>query len=215
MMASRIGPMRREHWMRGMCKAAMGDSLPVLTRPRIKRSAQKERSEHRVPALLYGGKEPNVQISVTQADLRPHARRTDFFNRVLELQLPEQGGVCRAIPRQLDRDFKSSEPSYVTFLRWPDDLASNPQMVPIPIHVINEDVSPGVKAGNYLFQIFKSWRFRVHKEPIPSAIVIDAAPLAFEQSVKLSQLAIADGIEPMAQGKLLDPTLVKVIKAGG
>jgi large subunit ribosomal protein L25 len=199
-------------WLRGLCKASASDTLKLLSRSRVKRSALKERKEHRVPGLLYGGGEPNITVSVTAADLRPHARREDFFNRVLELELPESGRVCRAIPRQLDREFESREPSYVTFLRWPEDLEANPQMVPIPIKIVNEDVSPGVKAGNFLYQIFKTWRFRVTKEPIPSAIVVDAAPLVFEQGVKLSQLDIPDGIVPMPQGKLLNPTLAKVIK---
>lgn len=212
---SRAGHWRRGSGVRGLCKAALGDTLKLLSRPRTKRSAVREREGQRVPGLLYGGHEPNMPISVTQNELRSHARRPDFFNRVLELELPDGAGVCRAIPRQLDRDFLAQSPSYVTFLRWPADLEKAPQMVPIPIEVVNEDVSPGVKAGNYLHHIFRSWRFKVSKEPIPSAVVVDATPLVLEQGVKLSQIALPDGIVPMARGKLLDPTLVKVIKPGG
>lgn len=197
---------------RGLCQAAAADTLKLLSRPRVKRSAVRERQEQRVPGLLYGGHQPNLPISITQADLRSHARRSDFFNRVLELELPDGAGVCRAIPRQLDREFASQAPSYVAFLRWPEDLDKSPQMVPIPITVINEDVSPGVKAGNFVYKIFKTWRFKVFKEPIPAAIVIDAGPLALEQGVKLSQIPLPDGIVPLARGKLVDPTLIKVLK---
>ncbi|KAG8464564.1 hypothetical protein KFE25_009932 [Diacronema lutheri] len=199
---------------RGLCKAVATETLKLLSRPRTKRSASRDRKDGRVPGLLYGGHVPNLPVSVGQDDLRPHARRSDFFNRIFELELPDGAGVCRAVPRQLDSAFPLRTPSYVTFLRWPADLEKHPQMVPIPVEIINEELSPGVKAGNYLFRIFKTWRFKVYREPIPTAIILDAGSLALDQGIKLSDVALPEGIVPIARGKLSNPTLIKVIKPG-
>ncbi|KAJ1623286.1 ribosomal protein L25/Gln-tRNA synthetase [Pavlovales sp. CCMP2436] len=188
--------------------------LRVLSRTVAKNQAGRERRAGRVPALIYGLSQHNIPISVNAIELRPYFRRNDFYNRVLELELPDGAGVIRALPRELEVDFETMQPNYVTFLRWPEDLEKNPQMVPVPVQVINEDLSPGVKAGHFCYKIFKTWRFKVFKEPIISSIVVDAGPLNLGNGIKLSSLVIPEGHVSIPQGQLIDPTLVKVIKSG-
>jgi large subunit ribosomal protein L25 len=192
-------------------------TLRVLMRPFGKNDAERERRAGRVPALLYGLGQGNLPLSVTAHELRPHARRPDFFNRVLEIELPDGAGVVRAVPRQIDRAFNDMQPSYVTFMRWPStpaELEKNPQMVPIPTQVLNEDSGPGVKAGHFLFVIFKTWRFKVSKEPVLTSLLVDAAELNLRDRVQLSDLAIPEGHTSIPRGKLLNPTIVKILKAG-
>lgn len=193
---------------RTLCTVARIRSFPRETGKWI---ARRERLDGRVPAVLYGDNQPVVSVSVDMSDLLAHTRAKHFLSKVIDLTLPD-GAQCRVVPRQLDNDFYTGKPSYVSFQRWPKDLAAHPQKIPIPIVAHDHEFCPGVKAGGSFIYIFDRWICRVHAEPYPQAIEVDASRLHIGDAIKLSSVALPQHVKPMPRGKLLDPSLVKVVK---
>ena len=62
-------------------------------------SNNKLRSEGLIPAILYGGKDPNQNISVRKKDIKNLVNSDTFLSKVLELDI--DGKKEKVIPRDV------------------------------------------------------------------------------------------------------------------
>src|SRR5262249_31146124 len=120
----------------------------------IKASARKEvgkgssravRREGNIPAVIYGGKEAPVTISLEARTFAPVARQAGFFNHLVDIEA--DGKKIRVLPRDVQFDPVSDQPVHVDFLR----VSANTRIrVHVPVVFINQDKSPGLKRGGAL-----------------------------------------------------------------
>ena len=75
----------------------------------------KLRSEGLIPAILYGGKEANQNISVQKKDLKNLVNSDTFLSKVLELDI--DGKKEKVIPRDVSFHVVSEEPIHIDFMR--------------------------------------------------------------------------------------------------
>ena len=115
----------------------------------------KLRSEGLIPAILYGGKEINQNISVQKKDLKNLINSETFLSKVLELDI--DGKKEKVIPRDIAFHVVSEEPIHIDFMRI---VAGKKIILEIPVKFINHPESPGLKRGGVLniSQIF-FWQF--------------------------------------------------------
>ena len=91
-------------------------NLKALKRDRLTSgSNNKLRAEGFVPAILYGGKNPNQNISVSKKELSNIINSDTFLSKVLEIEV--DGKKEKVIPRDVSYNVISEEPIHIDFLR--------------------------------------------------------------------------------------------------
>ena len=78
-------------------------------------SNNKLRSEGLIPAILYGGKDSNQNISVKKKEIQSLVYSDTFLSKVLELDI--DGKKEKVIPRDVAFHVVSEEPIHIDFMR--------------------------------------------------------------------------------------------------
>jgi large subunit ribosomal protein L25 len=105
----------------------------------------KLRSEGLIPAILYGGKDANKNISIQKKDLKSLVNSDTFLSKVLELDI--DGKKEKVIPRDVAFHVVSDEPIHIDFMRI---VSGKKIILEIPVKFINHPDSPGLKRGGVL-----------------------------------------------------------------
>ena len=130
----------------------------------------KLRAEGMIPAILYGGKDPNQNISVSKKEISNIINSDTFLSKVLELNV--DGKKEKVIPRDVAFHVVSEEPIHIDFMR----IVSGKKIVlEIPVKFINHPDSPGLKRGGVLNIVRRKVELRCPAENIPDEIVVDLA----------------------------------------
>ena len=108
-------------------------------------SANKLRATGFIPAILYGGKDPNQKISIEKKAVREIINSDNFLSKVLELEI--EGKKERVLPRDVAYHVISEEPIHIDFMRV---VAGKKIILEIPVKFINHPDSPGLKRGGVL-----------------------------------------------------------------
>ena len=75
----------------------------------------KLRSEGFIPAVLYGGKKSNLNISLKKLHLQDLIRTETFTSKVFDLDI--DGSPEKVLPRDISYDPVSDEPIHIDFIR--------------------------------------------------------------------------------------------------
>ena len=78
-------------------------------------STNKLRATGLIPAILYGGKDPNQKISINKKDVRDIINSDNFLSKVLELDI--DGKKEKVLPREVAYHVLSEEPIHIDFMR--------------------------------------------------------------------------------------------------
>ena len=78
-------------------------------------SNNKLRAEGLIPAILYGGNNPNLNISINKKDIANIVNSETFLSKVLEIEV--DGKKEKVIPRDVSFHVVSEEPIHIDFLR--------------------------------------------------------------------------------------------------
>ena len=78
-------------------------------------TTNKLRSSGFIPAILYGGKDPNQKISIEKKDVRDIINSDNFLSKVLELDI--EGKKEKVSPRDVAYHVVSEEPIHIDFMR--------------------------------------------------------------------------------------------------
>jgi large subunit ribosomal protein L25 len=153
-----------------------------------KGAARALRREGRIPAVIYGEKQPPVGISLDRNQMTLLLHGGGFMTTLFEVEVG--GGTERVIPRdyQLDpvRDFLM----HIDFLRVGKDSVI---AIEVPVHFVNEEKSPGIKRGGVLNVVRHHIELYVPADRIPEAIEIDLAGLEINDSVHISAVKLPEG----------------------
>ena len=105
----------------------------------------KLRSEGFIPAVLYGGKKNNLNISLKKIHLQDLIKTETFMSKVFDLNI--DGSAEKVLPRDISYDPVSDEPIHIDFMRIVKD---SKLVLEIPVKFINSNKSPGLKKGGVL-----------------------------------------------------------------
>ena len=151
----------------------------------------KLRSEGLIPAILYGGKDANQNISVQKKDLKNLVNSDTFLSKVLELDV--DGKKERVIPRDIAFNVVSDEPIHIDFMRI---VAGKKIILEIPVKFINHSDSPGLKRGGVLNIVRRKVELKCPGENIPNEIVIDLTGTDIGTSLKISSVKLEENVVP-------------------
>jgi large subunit ribosomal protein L25 len=154
-------------------------------------SNNKLRANGFVPAILYGGKDPNQSISVEKKAIKNIINSDTFLSKVLELDV--DGKKEKVIPRDIAFHVVSEEPIHIDFMRI---VTGKKIIIEIPVKFINHPDSPGLKRGGVLNIVRRKVELKCPGENIPDDITVDLAGTDIGTSIKISSVKLADNVVP-------------------
>ena len=154
-------------------------------------SNNKLRAEGLIPAILYGGKNQNLNISVSKKEISNIINSETFLSKVLELDL--DGKKEKVIPRDVAYHVVSEEPMHIDFMRI---VSGKKIILEIPVKFINHPDSPGLKRGGVLNIVRRKVELKCPAESIPDEIVVDLAGTDIGTSIKISSVKLPENVIP-------------------
>jgi large subunit ribosomal protein L25 len=145
----------------------------------------------RVPAVVYGAKQPPSMISVDPKDLMRALRAGSFLATVFDVDV--NGKTERVLPRDVQFDPLTDRPLHVDFLRVSPTTTVT---VDIPVAFRNEEASPGLKRGGLLNIVRHEIEAHCRADAIPHHIEVDLTGLDIGDSVHISMITLPEGVRP-------------------
>ncbi len=162
------------------------------------------RREGRVPAILYGGDREPAMLSVEDRRLRWLIGRGGFSNTLFDLQI-EGGGSERVIPKEVQLHPVTDRPLHVDFMRV---SATSEVQLRVPVALLNQEDCAGLKAGGVLAIASYDVELVCRADSIPEALEADLGPLEIGDAIRLSDLALPEGVRAVAEGE--DPLIASI-----
>ena len=154
-------------------------------------SNNKLRSEGFIPAILYGGKNPNQNISIQLKEIKNIINSDTFLSKVLELDI--DGKKEKVIPRDVAFNVVSEEPIHIDFMRI---VSGKKIILEIPVKFINHPDSPGLKRGGVLNIVRRKVELKCPAESIPDEIIVDLVGTDIGTSIKISSVKLPENVVP-------------------
>lgn len=173
-----------------------------------KGAARAIRREGRVPAVIYGGGQAPVSISLDFKETNRLIYAGHFLTTLFDIDVG--GEKIRAIPRDYQLDVVRDFPMHVDFLRLGEGAMVR---VEIPVHVIGQEASPGLKAGGALNLVHHALEFMVPADNIPDHIDVDVSKAKIGDSIHVSAVSLPAGAKLISHEK--DVTIATIVAAGG
>jgi len=151
----------------------------------------KLRSEGFIPAVLYGGKKNNVNISLKKLQLQDIVRSETFTSKVFDLDI--DGNPEKVLPRDIAYDPVSDEPIHIDFIRI---TKGSVLTLEIPVKFINFEKSPGLKKGGVLNIVRRKVELKCPTESIPKEIIVDLDNTEINTSLKISAVKLPENVVP-------------------
>ena len=173
-------------------------------------SNNKLRSEGLIPAILYGGKNPNQNISIQLKEVKNIINSDTFLSKVLELEI--EGKKEKVIPRDVAFNVVSEEPIHIDFMRI---VSGKKIILEIPVKFINHPDSPGLKRGGVLNIVRRKVELKCPAENIPDEIVVDLTGTDIGTSIKISSVKLESDVIPTITDRdfviatVASPTVIK------
>ena len=163
-----------------------------------------------IPAILYGGKDPNTKISVEKQFVKNILNSESFLSTVLELDV--DGSKLKVIPRDIAYNVISDEPIHIDFMRV---VTGTKIVLEIPVKFINHNDCPGLKVGGVLNIVRRKVELKCPADNIPEEIIIDLKGLEIGSSIKISFVKLPENVAPTILGRdfviatVAAPTIMK------
>ena len=149
------------------------------------------RSKGFIPAILYGGKSPNIKISIEEKSFINLFDSETFLSTIIDLDI--EGKKEKVIPRDVSFNVVSEEPMHIDFMRI---VSGKKIILEIPVKFINHPDSPGLKRGGVLNIVRRKVELRCPAENIPDEIVVDLTGTDIGTSIKISSVKLPENVIP-------------------
>jgi len=166
--------------------------LKAEARDRVgKGSAREVRRQGKIPAVIYGDKQPPLSIALTYKDIYYKIHGGGFLTTIATIDI--DGKKIQVLPKDFQLDPVRDFPMHVDFLRIGKDSVVTVQ---IPVHFENEEKSPGIKRGGVLNIVRHEIEFTVPANAIPDAITVDLTGTDIGDSIHISAITLPEGVKP-------------------
>lgn len=152
------------------------------------RPSRRARAEGQVPAVVYGGGEPAVSVTVDRRELRRVLSTDAGINALITLSV--DGDRLLTVVKDLQRHPVRRDVTHVDFLKVD---ASQPIEVEIPIRLVGEAKEVATNGG-ITEQRLTSLRVLVRPDGIPDSVEVDITDLTLTTSIQVRDIALPDGV---------------------
>ena len=161
-----------------------------------KGAARASRRAGKVPAVIYGAKEPPTLIQLEPKLVLRELQRGGWRSRLYQVDVA--GTPARALIREVQFHPVSDKPIHVDFQR----LAPGQRIrVAVAVHFSNELTSPGLKRGGVLNVVRHTVEVMADPETVPESFMADLGPLDINDNVRWSDLTGTENVAPVITGR--------------
>ena len=174
-------------------------------------ASRRARRAGNVPGVVYGGSKAAVNLEMNHKELFLQFRHEAFHASILSLIL--DGKKEDVLLRDFQMHPVRNTIQHIDFQR----VSANEKVhVKVPFHFLHEDTAPGVKVGGGIVaHILTEAEVSCLPKDLPEFIEVDLATLEIGQSVHLSQITLAKGVEFVALAHGNDAAVAAIAKTRG
>ena len=168
-----------------------------------KGAARAVRRQGLTPAVIYGAGEAPQAIALNANQTRLMIYAGHFLTTLLEIEV--DGKKTRVIPRDYQLDPVRDTPLHVDFLRV---AAGQTIKVQVPVHVVGQEDSPGLKNGGTMQIVEHTVEIDVAPESIPDFLEVSVAGLEVGDTLHSNDIKLPAGVSLTSRDNL---TLVTIV----
>ena len=161
-----------------------------------KGASRRLRHADKVPAILYGGEEAPVALTLDHNKLNNAADFEAFYSHVLTLSI--DGQKVEALVKDMQRHPFKPKITHVDFQRV---IAGEELHTSVPVHFINEDKNAAIKAGGIAEHLVTEIEVTCLPKDLPEFVEVDMADLDMETTLHLSDLTLPAGVSSVELAK--------------
>ena len=176
-----------------------------------KSSSRKLRNAGSVPAVIYGGENDPIKVSILEKDITKASEVPGFTTQILKITV--SGEEQSVIVKELQRHPATQRVLHADLQRVNPDTKIS---ITVPVRFINEDICVGVKThGGAIARLINNIDISCLASNLPEFLEVDIAELDVGDSIFLSGLNLPDGVEipSLALGDDRDQAVVSVTEA--
>ena len=156
-----------------------------------KGAARELRRNSMVPAVIYGDKKDPLPIALPYKELSMRLFGGGFMTTIATIEV--DGTKHKVLPKDYQLDPVRDFVEHVDFLR----IGRNTTVtVAIPVVVINEEESPGIRRGGVMNMVRHEVEVNCPADSIPESIEIDVSGLDINDGVHISAVTLPEGVVP-------------------
>ncbi|MGB7502911.1 MAG: 50S ribosomal protein L25/general stress protein Ctc [Azonexus sp.] len=173
-------------------------------------ASRRLRRAGKVPGIIYGGAATPQAIEIDHNELLLNLKKEAFHASVLNIVL--EGKKQQVLLRDTQRHAYKPLVLHVDFQRVD---ATHELHIKVPLHFVNEEVSPGVKlSGGLVNHVITELDVHCLAKDLPAFIEVDLSTLNVGDSIHLSQIKLPKGVK-LVQHTGDDAVVVGIVGKGG
>ncbi|WP_100641787.1 50S ribosomal protein L25/general stress protein Ctc [Alteromonas facilis] len=161
-----------------------------------KGASRRLRHADKVPAILYGGEEAPVALTLEHNKVIQAQEFEAFYSHILTLNV--DGKEVQALVKDMQRHPFKPKVTHIDFQRV---IAGEKLHTNVPIHFVNEEKSAAVKAGGIAEHHVNEIEITCLPKDLPEFIEVDVADLEMDQTLHLSDIKLPKGVESVELAK--------------
>ena len=184
------------------------DLIADIREDQGKGASRRLRHAGKVPAIIYGAGRPPRALVFDHNRVIQQLDNEKFYSSILSIKVGQKSQA--AILKDVQRHPSKPLVMHLDFQRIVED--EEIKML-VPIHFLGEDVAPGVKqAGGKVSHMMTEVEVVCLPRNLPEYLEIDVSELELDEMLKLSDIALPDGVSipALAQGEDFDRAVVSI-----
>ena len=167
-------------------------------------ASRRLRRAGRVPAIVYGGQEPPLNIEVDHNDIYHALRKEQFHASVLDMKLEDK--THSVLLRNVQWHPYKQQVLHIDFQRVD---ASKLLHTKVPLHFVNAETSPAVKlSGAVISHVINELDVECLPANLPQYIEVDLSKIVAGQTVHVNDIKLPRGVKFLQHGGDENPMVV-------
>ncbi len=168
-------------------------------------ASRRLRHANKVPGVIYGGEGAPCAIEVDHNPLFHSLRKEKFHASILDMEL--DGNSEKVLLRDFQMHPYRPIVLHIDFQRV---TAGTPVHVRVPLHFVGQENSPAVKLSSAIIgHVLQEVDILCLPKDLPEFIEVDLSNLTAQDTIKVRDLKMPDGVKTMLRGKE-NPVVVSV-----
>ncbi|MFO0461899.1 MAG: 50S ribosomal protein L25/general stress protein Ctc [Burkholderiales bacterium] len=173
-------------------------------------ASRRLRRSGKVPGIVYGGTATPTAIELDHKPLYHSLRVEAFHSSILDMEL--DGKAERVLLRDVQWHAYKPQVMHIDFQRVAADQKIH---VKVPLHYVNQEVSPAVKiSAAIVSHVLSEIDVTCLPAALPEFIEVDLSGLTAGHPIHLSDVTFPEGVTPV-QAKENPVLVVATVKGGG
>jgi large subunit ribosomal protein L25 len=167
--------------------------LNVQTRDRTGTGgARAARREGLVPGVIYGGDKPAANIAARSNEFRKALYTSKLVGHVITVSI--DGKEEKAVAKSVQFHPVNDQPVHFDLYR----VGAHQEIkIGVPVHLVGQDDSPGMKRGGALTYAFHEVEVFAHADEVPEFLEADISALDIGAQIHISAFKLPKGVTPV------------------